>query len=114
MGKRVIISESQYKMLEKHINESYQQNLVGEILNDLEANYKKVLETFEDKVAGDFKQRKAFEVVVSGEIIDPLNLREYMCKKYGVGKKFMEQLLDDWCSNKIKNNLLSKNISSKE
>jgi len=37
-----------------------------------------------------------------------------MCKKYQVGGRFMEQVLNDWCDNKINNGFLSKDISSKE
>jgi len=114
MGKKVIISNKQYKMLKEHVNESYQQNLVEKIISDLETNYKKVLETFEDRVAGDFKQRKGFEVNVTGDIINPISLRDYMCKKYQVGERFMEQVLNDWCDNKINDGFLSKDISTKE
>lgn len=115
MGKKVIISETQYKMLETYLTESYDyQTLVEKIVEDLNKNYKKALETYEDKIAGDYNQRQVFEINVTGEIIDPLNLREYMQKKYNVGKKFMEQLLNDWCDGKIKNGFLSRDISSNE
>lgn len=110
----MIISEGQLKMIKTYLKESYFQNIVEAIVGDLEENYKKALQTYEDRISGDFKKRKVFEVNASGEIIDPLNLREYMCKKYNVGPKFMEQLLNDWCDNKIKNGLLSRDVSSNE
>ena len=84
--------------------------MVEIIVNDLEKNYKKAIETHEDIVAGDYRQRKVFEVKVSGEIIDPLTLSEYIQKKYKVSEKFSQQVLDDWCSGNINNGLLSKDV----
>jgi len=115
MGKRIIISESQYEMLKVKLNErTYQQNLVKKIVGDLNANYKRALQTYEDRVSQDFRQKKVFEVIVSGEIIAPIDLSLYMQKKYSVGNKFMEQLLNDWCDDKINDELLSKYVNSDE
>lgn len=115
MGKKLIITEQQAKKIMRVLTESSDyQDLVDKIVEDLEKNYKKAIETYRDGVSGDYAQRAVFEVNVDGELIDPLNLSEYVQKKYHVGKKFSQQLLDDWCSNKINNGFLSKSISVKQ
>lgn len=96
------------------LKESFEyQKMVNDILEDLNKNYSKILETYEDVVAGDYKQRAAFEIKLTKEIIDPKSLSEYIQKKYNVGKKFTNQVISDWCNNKIKDGLPSKYIAIK-
>lgn len=112
MKKKLIISETQLNKLASYIaeNNGYQ-HMVEIIVDDLEKNYKKAVETYEDVVSGDYQQRKVFEIKVSGEIIDPLALSEYIQKKYKVSEEFSQQILDDWCSGSINNGLLSKDVN---
>lgn len=112
MKKKLIISETQLSKIASYIVENTRyQHMVEIILDDLEKNYKKAIETYEDVVAGDYQQRKVFEVKVSGEVIDPLALSEYIQKKYKVSEEFSQQILDDWCSGNINNGLLSRDVN---
>ena len=112
MKKKLIISETQLKKIANYIAENTRyKEMVETIVSDLEKNYKKAIETYEDVVSGDYQQRKVFEIKVSGELIDPLALSEYIQKKYKVGKEFSQQILDDWCSGSINNGLLSKDVN---
>ena len=55
MKKKLIISEKQLKGLTTHVLENTRyQHMVEVIVNDLEKNYKKAIETREDIVAGDY------------------------------------------------------------
>jgi len=85
--------------------------MVEVIVSHLEKNYNKAIETNEDIVSGEYVDRKVFENKFSGEVIDPKSLSEYIQEKYKVSKGFSQQILDDWCSGKINNGLLSKNTS---
>ncbi len=115
MGKKIIISESQYDMLNGYLTErSDYQALVTKIVEDLNKNYRKAVENYLDGMSGDLRQRKVFEIIATEEIIDPLNLSEYLERKYNVGKEFAHQLLEDWCDGKIKDGLLSRNVGSNE
>jgi hypothetical protein len=111
MKKKLIISEKQYKMIRNKLNESYgHQDMVTKILEDLEENYNKAMETYQDPVNLEYYQRAVFEVKISEQVIKPSQLSEYIQKKYNVGKTFTEQLLNDWCDGKIKEGLLSKYV----
>ena len=112
MKKKLIISERQLNKITNYIVENTRYaEIVETIVCDLENNYKKAVETYEDVVAGDYQQRKVFEIKVSGEVIDPSALSEYVQKKYKVGKEFSEQVISDWCSDNINNGLLSKDVN---
>ena len=107
--KKLIISERQYKMLTKLINENSKEVIIGRVLDDLNRNYKKTVETYRD--GNDYKERKMFEVVVDGELITPRDLLDYIIDKYTLGEKFAKQFLNDWCNDSIVDNNISKNIS---
>jgi hypothetical protein len=112
MKKKLIISETQLNELASYIAENTKyQHMVEIIVDDLEKNYRKAVETYEDVVSGDYQERKVFEIKVSDEVIDPLTLSEYIQKKYKVSEEFSKQILDDWCSGSINNGLLSKDIN---
>jgi hypothetical protein len=113
MKRKLIISESQYKRLNKFLFENTRYaTMVNTITDDLNRNYNKVIETYREN--GEYKQRKSFEIIVDGQIISPKNLLEYLRKKYEVGEGFLKQLLEDWCNNKIKDGFLSKSIGLME
>lgn len=112
MKKKLIISEAQLNKLATYIAENTRyQHMVEIIVDDLEKNYRKAVETYEDVVSGDYQQRNVFEIKVSEEVIDPLALSEYIQKKYKVSEEFSQQILDDWCSGSINNGLLSKDVN---
>lgn len=109
MGKKLIISESQEKMLAQHIVESsLHQKMVNKVVAELEANYKKAVETYRD--GNEYKERKVFEIVADGELIPPKALLEYLNSKYDVSESFLKQVIQDWCDGKIKNGTLSRNV----
>lgn len=110
MKKKLIISESQYDMLNAYISEaSDHQVFVSEIVKYLNNNYKKAVETYRE--GNEYKKRKVFEIIVDGDIITPKDLLEYLKYKYNVGEGFLKQVIDDWCDDRIVNNSLSKNVS---
>lgn len=112
MKKKLIISEEQYQMLTNLVNEQTQhERVVKKVVEDLEKNYKKAIETYRD--GNEYKEKKVFEINVDGDIISPRDLLEYLKDKYDLGENFLKQLIEDWCDNKIKDNRLSKNISYK-
>lgn len=110
MRKKLIISESQYDMLNAYISEvSDHQVFVEKIVKDLNDNYKKAVETYRE--GNEYKKRKVFEIIVDGDIITPKDLLEYLKYKYEVGEGFLKQVIDDWCNDRIVDNSLSKNVS---
>lgn len=109
MKQKLIISERQYNKLTKFINESNDyENMVNDIVEHLEMNYKKAIEKYRD--GNEYKQRKVFEIKADGDLISPKDLVIYLKNKYKVGEGFLKQLLDDWCDDKIKDGKLSKNV----
>jgi|AntRauMFilla1563_2_1112583.scaffolds.fasta_scaffold01409_3 hypothetical protein len=109
MKKKLIISERQYNKLNKFINEDNNyNNMVSEIIDHLEMNYKKAIENYRD--GNEYKTRKVFEIKADGDLISPKDLANYIKSKFSVGETFVKQLLDDWCNNAIKDGKLSKNV----
>jgi len=109
MKKKLIISERQFDKLNKFINEdSHYGNMVGEIVDHLEMNYKKAIENYRD--GNEYKTRKVFEIKADGDLISPKDLVTYIKSKFSVGDSFVKQLIDDWCNNTIKDGKLSKNV----
>tara|TARA_R110000772_G_scaffold17946_1_gene49754 strand:+ start:9034 stop:9366 length:333 start_codon:yes stop_codon:yes gene_type:complete len=110
MRKKLIISEEQYKALDQVVNESAHTDKVGEIVADLNKNYKKALETY--RAGNEYKQRKVFEIIADGELISPKDLLTYLKEKYNSSDDFLKQLLNDWCDGAIKDDSLSKSVTS--
>jgi hypothetical protein len=110
MRKKLIISEEQYKALAQLNETEFYESMVNKIVDDLKRNYKKAVQTYRD--GNEYKQRKVFEIIADGDVIQPNDLLTYLEGKYeSVGKSFLKQLLEDWCDDKIKDGRLSKNIS---
>lgn len=110
MKQKLIITEAQYDRLTKYISENNDYvNIVNDIVEHLEMNYKKAIEKYRD--GNEYKHRKVFEIKADGEIISPKDLLIYLKSKFNVGEEFLKQLLDDWCDNKIKDGRLSKNVA---
>ena len=112
MKRKIIISEIQYKRLKRQLNEDeYHGVMVKEISTDLSSNYDRALETYRD--GNEFKKRKIFQSKIDGEAITPHNLLEYLKQKYDVSEDFLKQVMNDWVEDKIKDNMLSKNVTAR-
>ena len=112
MKRKIIISEIQYKRLKRQLNEDeYHGVMVKEISTDLSSNYDRALETYRD--GNEFKKRKRFQSKIDGEAITPHNLLEYLKQKYDVSEDFLKQVMNDWVEDKIKDNMLSKNVTAR-
>lgn len=86
--------------------------VVNEIADELTRNYRKAIETYRD--GNEYKQRKVFEIIFDGQLITPEKLLEYFKLKYNHGDKFLKQVIQDWCDDKIQDGFLSKNIGLTE
>jgi hypothetical protein len=106
---KLILSETQLKTLKHYINENSDYDvLVKMLLDDLNNNYKRAIETYRDGF--EYKQRVCFEVIIDGELITPNDLVNYMINKYSLGREFIKQIIDDWANKRIFGTKLSKNI----
>jgi hypothetical protein len=107
---KLILSEKQLNSLKNFINEDNDYDiLVGTVLNDLNTNYKRAIETYRD--GHEYKQRLCFEVIIDGELISASDLLNYLCKKYSLGKEFIKQIINDWANKRNNGTNLSKNVS---
>ena len=110
MKQKLIITEAQYYKLTKFISENSDYvNMVNDIVNHLDMNYKKAIEKYRD--GNEYRHKKVFEIKADGDLISPKDLLIYLKSKFKVGEEFLKQLLDDWCDNKIKDGKLSKNVA---
>ena len=113
MKKKIIITEKQYDVIKKLLTESNDyENIVNSIVEDLNNNYVRAIETYLD--GDEYKKRKVFEVVVDERIITPEELLEYFKSKYKLGENFLKQVIVDWCDYKIVDGALSKNVGLME
>ena len=113
MKKKLIITEKQYKTIKNMLSESNDyQIIVNSIVEDLNNNYVRAVETYLD--GNEYKKRKVFEVVVDERIITPEELLEYFKDKYKLGENFLKQVITDWCDYKIVDGALSKNVGLME
>jgi hypothetical protein len=112
MKTKLIITESQYNRLIKPLlNESLIAMVLDEIVSDLDKNYERVTATIKNN--HDYVDKPRFKVLVHGGIITAKELLDYMKYKYHdkCGEDFLIQTIDDWYYKKIKNSMLSKNIT---
>ena len=113
MKKKLIITEKQYERIKNMLSESNDyQIIVNSIVEDLNNNYVRAVETYLD--GNEYKKRKVFEVVVDERIITPEELLEYFKDKYKLGENFLKQVITDWCDYKIVDGALSKNVGLME
>jgi len=113
MKTKLIITEKQYNSIKRRLSESNDyQAIVNGIVEDLNNNYVRAIETYLD--GGEYKKRKAFEVEVDGRIITPEELLEYFKTKYKFGENFLKQVITDWCDYKVVDGVLSKNVGLME
>lgn len=114
MGNKIIITESQYTALvNRLISEGDFHIILNTVLDDLKNNYECVNAVVKDY--HDYVEEPRFKVLVDGNIITPIDLLNYLKYKYhGIcGETFLKQVIDDWYHDRIKNGMLSKNITLK-
>lgn len=114
MKRKLIITEGQLKAItELLVEDTGHSIIVKKIEEELNNNYRKAIETYRD--VNEYKQRKVFEIIIDGELISPENLLEYFKLKYpSYGVKFLKQVIQDWCDDKINDGMLSKNVGLTE
>lgn len=112
MKTKLIITESQYnRVIKPLLNESILSNILDEVVTDLDKNYERVTATIKDN--HDYVNKPRFKVIVDDSVITAKDLLDYMKYKYHdkCGEDFLKQAIDDWYHDKIKNGMLSKNIT---
>jgi len=114
MTKKIIITESQYNaLLGKLINEGDFHVILNKVVEDLGINYEPVTAVVKDY--HDYKEEPRFKVKADDSITTAKNILDYFKYKYhGVcGENFLKQVIDDWYHGRIKDGVLSKNITLK-
>ena len=112
MKTKIIISESQYnRVIKPLLNEEIIPIVLDEIVGDLDNNYERV--TAVVKGYQDYKNEPRFKVFADDNIITAKELLDYFKYKYHekCGEEFLKQAISDWYFNKIKDGMLSKNIT---
>lgn len=112
--KKLIITETQYKVLKNLLSEGDYHIVLDKVVEDLNKNYKKVTAVINNNNR-DYIEEPRFEVKVDKSVISAKELLEYFKFKYheSCGEEFLKQVIDDWYHNRIKDGLLSKNITLK-
>lgn len=107
----VLIKESQYKTLQKHLAESqvYSRN-VNVILSDLVRNYEPLITA--DNNGFEFNNQKQIKKKVDGSVINPAQLLDYYSSKFpDFNIDFIKQIISDWYNGKFGDDLsLSRNV----
>lgn len=111
--KKLIITESQYKSLKISITETNHQVILDNIIKDLDKNYEKVTAVVGDY--HDYYEKPRIKVKADDSVIKAKDLLEYLkYKHHGIcGEEFLKQVIDDWYHDKVKDGMLSKNITLK-
>jgi hypothetical protein len=109
MGTKLIITESQYKTLKQHINESgVLASLVEKLVRDLNTNYEPMIGIVREDE--EYYEKPMIKIKIDESETTPRKLFEYFKKKYKLGDKFIQQVIGDWMFGKIKDNKLSRNV----
>ena len=113
MSKKIIITETQYNKLLSFINEGDFHIILGDVIDDLNKNYEPVNAVVKDY--HDYKEEARIKVMVDDSVISSLDLLNYMKYKYHAicGENFLKQVIDDWYHGRVKDGMLSKNITLK-
>ena len=87
--------------------------ILDDLLSDLTMNYEKVNAMVKDY--HDYKNQQMIKVLADNSVITPKNLLEYFKVKYHglCGEHFIKQVIDDWYFDRVKDGMLSKNITVK-
>ena len=113
MKKKLIINESQLKMLKQNILEN---DIHGGVVKQMKEFLDKNYEPMEKFVreGGEYFEKPMVMVRADEEVISPKALYEYMKYKFNMGEEFTKQVIRDWISNKITDDYkLSKNVALK-
>lgn len=113
MKKKLIINESQLKMLKQNILEN---DIYGGVVKQMKEFLDKNYEPIEKFVreGGEYFEKPMVMVRADEEVISPKALYEYMKYKFNMGEEFTKQVIRDWISNKITDDYkLSKNVALK-
>jgi len=114
MIKKIIITESQYnKIIKPLIKEGDYHIVLDEVLDNLNKNYEMVTAIVKDY--HDYNEQPRFKVKADDSIIEAKDILDYFKYSYhGVcGEEFLKQVIDDWYHGRIKDGMLSKNITLK-
>lgn len=109
MARKVLISESQLKMLSNYIceNDSHS-TMVRRIVADLDLNYEPSKGTY--KKGGEYHEEPMVLNKVNQELMTAKSLFDYMKYKYDFGDEFIQQVINDWFKgNLTDSDKLSKN-----
>lgn len=111
MGKRLIISENQFKRLKEILTEgNMHSNMVRKIKTELDSNYEPTQKFI--RKGGEYFEKHMILIKADNEVIDPKDLFEYLKYKYKVGDDFIKQVIKDWFFSKISDDhRLSKNVT---
>ena len=91
MKKKLVITESQLKMLTNILLEDTDYSvIVKTIEEDLNKNYRRAVEVYRD--GNEYKKRKVFEIIFDGNLISGEDLLKYFKLKYNHGSEFIKQL----------------------
>ena len=113
MKKRLIISESQLKMLKQNILENdIHGGIVKQMKEFLDLNYEPVQKFVRE--GGEYFEKPMIMVKADEEVISPKALYEYLKYKFNMGDDFTKQVIRDWLFNNITDDYkLSKNVALK-
>lgn len=110
MKKKLILTESQLKMLTKVITENGYSKKVGEVHDYLKNNYEATVGI--QKEGGEYFNKGMVLNKVDGEMITPKSLFDHIKYKFPYNPEFLEQVIRDWYDNKIDSKkILSRNVT---
>lgn len=112
MGVKLIITEKQLNVLEKHINENkFYESLVEKLVTDLNTNYEPMLGIMRED--GEYFEEPMIKIKADESETTPKDVYRYFKKKYKLGNEFTQQVIKDWMFGSLKGNMLSKNVPIK-
>lgn len=96
MSKKLIITESQFKAIKRHIDENMANvRLRNQIHRFLEADYEP--SNGVEKIANEFYSKALIKKKIDGEVITPKALFAYMQHKFvGVNTSILKDCLEGW------------------
>ena len=110
--KRIIISESQCKMLVNHISENNQAKIVGKVARFLDSSYEPAIGTV--RKGGEYYDKAMIKNVIDNKMINLKELLDYLKYKFeGLSEDFLKQIIRDWFNGKLEgSDSLSKNVKT--
>jgi hypothetical protein len=106
--RKIKITETQLEVLTVMVESTHRDAMVSKLKQELDAYYSKTVGT--EKKGGEYFDKPMIQNEVSGEMISPKALYDYLCYKHkGLDKEFIETVIRDWYDGN-KGNKLSKNV----